>query len=295
MEQSEEEKKIRLEAKKLRELFNGRFKQDEMEMVVREMGGLMQALDFLMTVRPDQVSGFLRRSPEFIEKLRLECQDLNAVLESGEAHIESTKRQFACKPCERSWWRKVPLRKEVSKCLKCDKRYEAIPREKEWGWGQFYCDGEGCGVDFQGFGVMGMTKSMCHRCGFYIPVDHIIPPNKFSRNKARKTRDTHDCNGVNCYRRVNMTTVKLLKKTILPDGTSFFSFLYLPDRRAVCIHPKSKHLRPPDAQYRTWSSEHRSTGSTISTFMDQQSVFSGSGSFAYSIPHGGRLETHPGP
>ncbi|KAI8777648.1 hypothetical protein BgiBS90_021851 [Biomphalaria glabrata] len=56
------------------------------------------------------------------------------------------------------------------------------------------------------------------------------------------------------------------------------------DRAAICIHPKSKPFRPPDAQYRTWSQAHRSTGSTVDTHIDQRSVFSGSGSFAYTLP-----------
>ncbi|KAK0052765.1 UPF0515 protein [Biomphalaria pfeifferi] len=187
-----EDKEVRLEACQLRELFKGRFSQDEMEKVVREMGGKLQALDFILRVDSGQVSGFLKKSTQYIENLQRDSIHLNEVLESGVFDVETSKRQFGCKECQRSWWRKVPLRKEVSTCHVCKTRYDAIPRDKEWGWGMFYCDGENCGEEFQGFAVMGMTKSMCHRCGYYVLVDHIIPPNKFSRNKKKRTRDTHD-------------------------------------------------------------------------------------------------------
>uniref|UniRef100_A0A2C9KYG4 Uncharacterized protein n=1 Tax=Biomphalaria glabrata TaxID=6526 RepID=A0A2C9KYG4_BIOGL len=120
-----------------------------MEKVVREMGGKLQALDFILRVDPGQVSGFMKKRTQYIENLQRDSNHLIEVLESGVFDVETSKRQFGCKNCQRSWWRKVPLRKEVSRCHVCKTRYEAIPRDKEWGWGMFYCDGENCGEEFQ--------------------------------------------------------------------------------------------------------------------------------------------------
>ncbi|CAL1528720.1 unnamed protein product [Lymnaea stagnalis] len=192
-----DELEIQHQAKQLRELFKGRFTQNELVMVIKEFGGKLPALDFIIREDPGVVSQFLKKNKSYIQTLQQDSQNLCRCLEEG-INIESSKRQFACRKCERSWWKVVPIRKEVSMCRVCRVKFDPIPRDKEWGIGVFYCLGENCGKEFRGFAVMGMTESMCHRCGFDSPVDHILPPRK-KTGEERRTRDNHGCNGINCY------------------------------------------------------------------------------------------------
>ena len=48
-------------------------------------------------------------------------------------------RQFACEDCDHIWWKTVPRTKLVSKCNKCNTKYDALPREKEFGIGRYRC------------------------------------------------------------------------------------------------------------------------------------------------------------
>ncbi|CAL1528721.1 unnamed protein product, partial [Lymnaea stagnalis] len=195
-----EEREIRLQARQLCELFRGRFKQDEMIMVIREFGGQCPALDFLLNGDPKDVSCFMKKSTSYVSRLQEESRKLCRYLEEA-ITIESSERQFACKTCTRCWWKRVPIRKEVNKCVKCKVKYNPVPRDKEWGYGQFYCLGDNCGREYKGYAVMGMTESMCKRCGFYSPVDHIIPPRRETKETSRRSKGEHSCNGINCYNR----------------------------------------------------------------------------------------------
>ena len=56
-------------------------------------------------------------------------------------------RQFACAECHCSWWRTVLKTKPVSRCKgsKCGaRRYDALPREKEFGIGRCICSNPKC-------------------------------------------------------------------------------------------------------------------------------------------------------
>ncbi|KAI8777657.1 UPF0515 protein C19orf66, partial [Biomphalaria glabrata] len=135
-----EDKDIQFKAHCLRELFKGRFTQDEMLRVLQEFDeDHRQALDFLIGEDPEQVSGFLRKTTNYIETLQEDSQHLLEFLDNSELVIRPSERLFACVTCNRSWWKKVPYRKEVSRCKKCLVRYDAIPKEREWGIGVFHC------------------------------------------------------------------------------------------------------------------------------------------------------------
>lgn len=48
-------------------------------------------------------------------------------------------REFACEGCDHVWWRTVPCTKPVAKCNSCTNKYDALPREKEFGIGRYRC------------------------------------------------------------------------------------------------------------------------------------------------------------
>ena len=74
-------------------------------------------------------------------------------IEALEAHdLKTAKgpvelRQFACLPCYRKWWCTVLKTKPVSRCKggTCGgQRYDALPKDKEFGIGRFICPNENC-------------------------------------------------------------------------------------------------------------------------------------------------------
>lgn len=48
-------------------------------------------------------------------------------------------RQFACEKCDHVWWRTVSRIKAVAKCNHCHVKYDALPRDKEFGIGRYRC------------------------------------------------------------------------------------------------------------------------------------------------------------
>ncbi|XP_069136779.1 shiftless antiviral inhibitor of ribosomal frameshifting protein-like [Argopecten irradians] len=157
-------------------------------------------------------------------------------------HVPFQVRQFACEENDNVWWRKVPTRKMVSKCKKCQKRFEAVPKEEEWGLANFVC--ENCGKKFNGFGQMNSTTSPCNKCGTMCQVKKVIPPYRRDRNGRRSSRATHTCTAPNCYNR--------------SPGAPFCT------TDVKCVHPRS--LR---RQVVYPSRQHHSTGSTVATFLSQ--------------------------
>lgn len=51
----------------------------------------------------------------------------------------SQLRQFACRLCNHYWWKFVPRTKLVSDCQRCNVRFDALERSKEFGIGRYMC------------------------------------------------------------------------------------------------------------------------------------------------------------
>lgn len=75
-------------------------------------------------------------------------------------------RQFACGVCNHYWWRTVLKSKPVSRCRNgaCrNTRYDALPRNKEFGIGRFICPNDDCKKEFYGF-CQATDKLKCRKC-----------------------------------------------------------------------------------------------------------------------------------
>ena len=100
-------------------------------------------------------------------------------------------RQFGCEPCYRSWWKKVRVRKPVSHCKICRVKYDALPRDKEYGVAEFVCE---CGHIFRGRGRV-TTTSECYRCHAQCTVCRIIPGQTGIRRRTAHRHSCSECDG----------------------------------------------------------------------------------------------------
>lgn len=181
------------EARKLRELFKGRFSDDEAVELMREHGELTEAVDFVLNGDPEEVRSFIHnRNEALVAALQRDSEYVQMALSQG---LEASVRLFACQTCDSYWWRKVPARKEVSKCRGCLRKYDPVPRDQEWGLAEFACN---CGNVFWGSGWMNHTQSPCYNCQMLTCPTRIMPP---SRPRSTKKRTDHSCTGINCYNR----------------------------------------------------------------------------------------------
>ena len=96
-------------------------------------------------------------------------------------------REFACEPCDHVWWRVVSTYKRVSRCYKCRRRYDALPREYEFGIGLYTCSG--CGKEFKSK-CTAQTTCPCFDCNTHVSKPFIHP--KFNRvNVATHKKNPH--------------------------------------------------------------------------------------------------------
>ncbi|XP_048377639.1 shiftless antiviral inhibitor of ribosomal frameshifting protein homolog isoform X2 [Stegostoma tigrinum] len=185
----------------------------------------------------------IKEDPE-VKKLVSQLTQANLKLfdQASAKQIPWVEKQFACRQCDHYWWRRVPDRKQVSRCRKCKVKYGPVPRDKMWGYAEFHC--QCCGNTFGGFGQMALPAPcyVCHSC--VTPV-RILPPKK---GVGPRTRRPHSCFAEDCYHR---------KEPHIP-GTH-------------CVHPRSRQQKGlPRVLYP--SPEHHSTGSTIATCLSQGSL-----------------------
>ena len=81
-------------------------------------------------------------------------------------------RQFACETCDRYWWRTVSRTKAVARCYKCHVKYDALPRDKEFGTGRYRCTI--CGHLFY-CRCEATTEQTCFNCHSTVRAPYIHP------------------------------------------------------------------------------------------------------------------------
>lgn len=137
---------------------------------------------------------------------------------------KGSARQFACHKDKLIWWKSFQ-QNPVSACIHCGEEYDPIPKNEEWGVGQFRCT---CDHTFTAFAMMersllkdprykGPSESLCHACWSrlcnpikIIPNCRIEGPNgrieeEFRQGfgtswRSRSSKSKHTCTGHNCYR-----------------------------------------------------------------------------------------------
>lgn len=241
----------------LRELYHGRFTNRQCATLLKHHNwDILATNTFVLDALPGQLREVLSEDDwQLVENVRR-----NDVLRNLARlnRIGQEIRLYACIDCDNVWWRRVPTRKPVSRCHGCRTKYDPIPREEEWGLGQFRCV---CGHEFKAFAMMdlrllrngytGKSKSLCHKCYSALcePM-RILPPEKHVRGgKGRRRAPRHSCTAPNCYNR---------RMPGSPNEPIVF----------VCVHPNSwSHKVHGDG-----SARHASSGSTVNTFLPQDDI-----------------------
>ena len=197
-------------------------------------------------------------------------------------------RQFACPICKHYWWRTVLKSKRVSRCRgrRCgNRRYDALPRSKEFGIGRFICPNSRCSRKF--FGHCEASELLkCRKCGS-LTKPYIHPkwrkrrPNRLNPNTPafqprpymRRSLNQHDLgeqfdslslasgNEIPIAYGYETHTQELSQ---LSDSSADGSFSYHGGSIRQPEIPPRRHHRVFNA-----SQEHQPEGGTMSTFLTQ--------------------------
>ena len=191
-------------------------------------------------------------------------------------------RQFACEDCDHTWWKTVPRTKLVSKCNKCKTKYDALPREKEFGIGRYKCTN--CNHSFT-TRCEATSERHCFNCLSTVKAPYIHPKFRLERRELHQKVPTP------------LSTSSPPPKYALrpaPGTISTTGYTYLrpqlqtttrftpPSFRSVSITSSSsssgatgvstttpKPQAPQRKRVINASKVHDSTGSTASTFITQ--------------------------
>ena len=157
-------------------------------------------------------------------------------------------RQFACEACDRVWWKTVPCTKPVSKCFQCKTKYDALPREKEFGIGRYRC--LECNNSF--FSRCEATSERpCFNCDFTVRAPYIHPKFKPIRRRRPPVDPSTSPFEPPKYEKIIYYVRDPSRRSALPV------LFYVPLQRK----PRKKVVNA--------STIHDSTGSTASTFVTQ--------------------------
>jgi hypothetical protein len=104
-------------------------------------------------------------------------------------------RQFSCQECYRAWWKRVRVRKQVSSCSRCKKKYEALPFSKEFGLAEFRC--QQCAHEFYHWSSK-EGLSVCKICNSNCKPVKILPQTQNLRKLNLKSDHFSKKNGSQC-------------------------------------------------------------------------------------------------
>lgn len=163
-------------------------------------------------------------------------------------------REFACENCDHVWWKTVPFTKLVSKCNKCRVKYDALPRDKEFGIGRYQCTQ--CKHSFF-LRCEATSEQSCFNCKSTIKTPYIHP--KF-RPLPPPTEPT-------TLKPTIVINQPQLSTKMFISSASFQPVLTTSSTTGTSAKPRPQ----PPRQRRVIhaSTVHDSTGSTASTFITQ--------------------------
>ena len=171
----------------------------------------------------------------------------------------SELREFACGSCDHFWWRVVPRTKPVSRCRKCNERYDALPRDKEFGIGRYLCTE--CGHSFNKK-CTATDTFFCYNCKSEVRTPYIHP--KFLPHSPPTPKTPKQPPVPIPQRQPRLFIPPVLIPQIQSQATQPPSVPYEPDKSKSHASPKFKKKKVIHA-----STLHESTGSTISTILTQ--------------------------